>query len=221
MILRRAGTFKYKPTGSCVKDQEAGDALWDLVGEQVAASLTLTAPNQATCLDTGVIDLSCYGAAASLGDATIVRKSDLDLCKVNCDYWKNYHNSPQECVTDAQCPDGVDTVGWVGEPKVSACCKDAAEWMGTVCTMTDAQVTKAKTDATFQQITGCKTTNCAKWGTASQHGASLAFAFGVSPTPLPDTSCMTCLLPMTALAHCNPHCSCLLACDASCGVHGR
>ena len=184
--LRRAGTLKFKPTGFCVKDQKSGDDLWDSTGAQQGAVLTLTAPKEESCAADGkvLVDYMCAGVAVSLGDATIVRKPDLDLCKANCDHWMAYHNHPNDCMTDAQCPEGVDSKGWLGEPKVLSCCAEVAEYMGTVCTMTDAQVTKAKTDAAFQTGMNCATTNCVKWkASASQHGASLAFAFGVSPDP--------------------------------------
>ena len=149
----------------------------------------------------------CTGVSQSLNAPEIVVKPELNTCNAMCDYMMTYHNAPQECVTDAQCPDGVrGWNGWndfFGEGKVAWCCNDVAEYMGTVCTMTDAQVTKAKTDAAFQQTMKCQTTNCAtgSWpaksnygsvtvATASASGASLAFAFGVSPDPSPACTCL-------------------------------
>ena len=164
------GKVKMRANGVCAASQKSVDdgmkamsALMEAFGDSADTSGLLTASD---CKSQGedVAEQYCAGASSMLGETVKVKAQD--MCDMYCSIIKDSSTAPQDCMSDSDCPDGVD---------IMPCCQFVLDMTKRMCEYTDAQLAKA--DLKVMAAAGICTNDETKcYSAAGRYSASTVFA---------------------------------------------
>jgi len=106
----------------------------------------------------------CAGASSIIGETVKVKAQD--MCDMLCSMIKDSAMAPQDCMSDSDCPDGVD---------IMSCCQFVLDMTKTMCEFTNTQL--AKVDLAKMAAAGiCINDETKCYSAAGRYSASTVFA---------------------------------------------
>ena len=110
----------------------------------------------------------CAGASSIIGETVKVKAQD--MCDMLCSMIKDSAMAPQDCMSDSDCPDGVD---------IMSCCQFVLDMTKTMCEFTNTQL--AKVDLAKMAAAGICINDETKWySAAGRYSASTVTVFALA-----------------------------------------